>query len=394
MHLKVSFYLKKKYEESKDLFENGLECLNSNYCCASGPLFKIKMFILIIREILMLLILPNKTLNSQEEVLYRQLLASHLYYLHKFNYINLRFKQKPRKNGYSELENGLKVPYMMTQDSCNGFFKLLGCINSTRFEYSIDESNYKNDDNFELCLFEYYSSLILFTKFFIPQILSNWLNQLLMNQLADRLKKLKNFDDRFKIQYEICTNQLFSDMIFNRKSNLSITYLKNILLASETNIPVTKYLKDKLQSIILNDIIDYLVQEKFNQNENPQYFDYQMALFIKLFTNKSEIDHDDLDNRQSNQLILVQLLNMLYNWKLKKFSYKLPDLAKLEKLIRTDKSSEVIQAILYLLKAYDCLDDNPTQALTYCSMSGSLLEASSRNHTKTVEVKTTLIPAF
>jgi hypothetical protein len=65
---------------------------------------------------------------------------------------------------------------------------------------------------------------------------------------------------------------------------------------------------------------------------------------------------------QETQFVLIQFLNMLNNWKLRKFDYKVCDGSKL----KNTQNSLFIESVIGVLKAYQSISDHPEMALENC----------------------------
>ena len=100
---------------------------------------------------------------------------------------------------------------------------------------------------------------------------------------------------------------------------------------------------------------------------NLDYFSTGRTL--DLFTAHSSIQQD-------TQLILLEFLNMLNNWKLRKFNYKVHKTSEL----RNVKKSEFLDAVICILKAYECVfDSSDKKSVDYCKKAIDLLNNFNEN---------------
>ncbi len=194
-------------------------------------------------------------------------------------------------------------------------------------------------------LHEYYFSFIVYLKFFLK---INYLPNLLIKYLLNNLSNLN-----LNYNYLIINNRQFKEYLLNL--NLNIDSLKQKLLDnSSTNqiiinekYLISDYLKLKFQDYILNEMLQHLLNLKLS-NKTSNRFDNLKLLYIQLIKSNnfdSGLNFgDDEPNKIKIQFVLLQFLNMIYNWKLKKFNYKLTDLSKLE---QTNYESN--------LNRYDCV---------------------------------------
>lgn len=145
--------------------------------------------------------------------------------------------------------------------------------------------------------------------------------------------------------------------IVNKLSAISTSRIRN---TTENNNNDTAYLLKKLNSI------DGSVQQDDEQSELAQVDQIKFDKLVSLY--RQNLDYFacarmKFSNEiiQETQYILLEFLTMLNNWKLRNFNSKIQS-------FKNSRRSEFIEAILNVLKAYECVISEPNDALNFCKI--------------------------
>lgn len=254
------------------------------------------------------------------------IISLHYYQLHKFNY--LTSKQVEFKT------------------FLNGLYMLLSSLN-----------NIKQTDDAKLT-HEYYLALILFLKF---NMKSSKLSKLLMKYLLANLSSsnLSYSNHTVIINNSLFESYLFGDTMDSEQLRQKLfnsnqpTSINDCLSSAEVHISnfnekyvISDYVFVKFQDMILHEMLKYLLNMKMINKTNT--FTNLKILYIQLIRLNCNTN-DNYNRKQQIQLILLQFLNVIYYWKLKKFNYKLKNMSKIMDCLANDSVNNRYYNLIIIL---------------------------------------------
>lgn len=174
----------------------------------------------------------------------------------------------------------------------------------------------------------------------------------------------------------LCVHGVSCDFLIEKFQDFLLLKMTNHVLNSSGVISIQRFFL--LDDAATNNKLE-TVFEQINKNEHDQELatvDKIKFESLKLMYKASIEYFSASDLKKSLQLevhlVLIDFLDMLNNWKLKEF--KTMDLDRM----KNSQKSLFIEAVIYLLKAYDNLSEHRT-ALKYCARSVSALDLFNQN---------------
>ncbi|CAF0984432.1 unnamed protein product [Brachionus calyciflorus] len=159
-----------------------------------------------------------------------------------------------------------------------------------------------------------------------------------------------------------CANGIACEFVMSKFQDFVLLKMTNHIINQSGMIPIDRLLN--CQKIEQNDEeckeladVDQIKFERFKvmYKKNLEYFSAS-----EIQKNRAQLEA---------HLVLIEFLNMLNNWKLRKFDLKIMDTNEM----KNTQKSMFIQSIVLLLKAYENISE-PEKVLDYCKKSVAALE--------------------